>query len=259
MYPVLFRIGQIEVTSFGVMTALGALAGVWLLRRELAARGLPVEAAEAGVMAVLGGLLGAKLLWTGEHLGEDSLVRLLTDRGGLSWYGGLAGGLAAGVLTIWHRRWPMVPLLASASPALALGQALGRVGCFLVGDDYGRPTQLPWGVAFPRGLPPTTVPVHPTQLYEAGFLAVLTIVLVRWRRRGLTDRALFGRYLLLAGMARFLIEFVRVNARVALGLTVAHWASLGMVVGGVAFIVLASRRAHEPFAHSPEPTSPERR
>jgi phosphatidylglycerol---prolipoprotein diacylglyceryl transferase len=232
MYPVLFRIGGFEITSFGVMTALGALAGLWALRHELAARGLS-HAVTVGWAGVFGGLLGAKLLYVGEHLGSEPLLILLTSRGGMSWFGGLAGGIGAGVLAIWWHGWPLVPILAAATPGVALGQMFGRIGCFLVGDDYGLPTTLPWGIAFPEGLPPTTVPVHPTQLYEAIFLALLTPALIAWRRHGTGDRVLLARYCLVAGAFRFLLEFWRVNVRVAGNLSVAQWASLALVGLGI--------------------------
>ena len=237
MYPVLFRIGAFEVTSFGVMVAGAALVGLWLFRRELRESGLPPDASDAGVWGVLGGLAGAKGLWVLEHFGEERLLDLLFARGGLSWYGGLAGGVAAGILAIRARRLPMLSILAAAAPGLAFGHLLGRIGCFLVGDDYGRPTSLPWGIAFPEGLPPTAVPVHPTQLYEAAFLGWLGWMLIRWRRAGVTDADVFGRYLMLAGSGRFVIEFIRVNERVALGLTVAHWVSLAVIALGLTLIV----------------------
>ena len=238
MLPVLFRIGSLEITSFGVMVALGALAGLWVFRRELARAGLPDAAVDAAVYGLVGGLLGAKLLYVSEHLNEGSFLSLFLDRGGMSWFGGFAGGLAAGYATIRVKRWPMIAVLAAATPALAIGQMLGRIGCFLVGDDYGSPTSLPWGVAFPRGLPPTTDRVHPTQIYEAIFLAAFAWVLVRWRRRGLSDRTVLGRYFVIAGAFRFLLEFVRVNTRVAGPLTVAHFFALGVVLLGV--VVLRS-------------------
>ena len=128
---------------------------------------------------MLGGLAGAKLLWVFEHLGEEPVFSLLFSRGGLSWFGGFAGGVLAGLVVMHRKRLPKVPVLAAATPALAAGHAIGRIGCFLVGDDYGRPTSLPWGVAFPEGLPPTTVPVHPTQLYEAAALVPLVLLLLR--------------------------------------------------------------------------------
>jgi phosphatidylglycerol:prolipoprotein diacylglycerol transferase len=242
MHPVLFRLGSLDVTSFGVMVALGLLAGAWLFGRELDARGLG-HASSVASLAAIAGLAGAKLLWTAEHLGDAPVLGLLTDRGGLSWFGGLVGGTAAGLAMVLVKRWPVMPLLAAAAPAVALGQALGRVGCFLVGDDYGRPTSLPWGVAFPKGLPPTIVPVHPTQLYEAVFLGGLAWALVRWRQDGTGDVALVTRYCVIAGVFRFLLELVRVNVRVAAGLSVAQLASVALLAAGLTLWALAPKAA----------------
>ena len=246
MYPVLFRFGDFEVTSFGVMVAIGALAGLWLFRRELRRSGLHEGASDAALWGVLGGLAGAKLLWTIEHAGEESLTDLLFARGGLSWYGGLVGGVGTGVAVIVTKRYPLVPTLAAATPALAIGHLIGRIGCFLVGDDYGRPTELPWGVAFAEGLPPTSTPVHPTQLYEAAFLGWLVWLLIRWRHRGAPDHVVLGRYLLLAGAGRFAIEVLRINERVALGLTIAQIFSLALVAAGL--VVITARRSPASFA-----------
>ena len=163
MYPVLFRIGGFEITSFGVMVALAALIGLWIFRRELAVSGLPDGAADGALMGVMGGLAGAKLLWVAEHAGEEPFTSLLLSRGGLSWFGGLAGGVITALVFFVVRRYPLVDTVAAATPALCIGHAIGRIGCFLVGDDYGHPTNLPWGVAFPQGLPPTTARVHPTR------------------------------------------------------------------------------------------------
>jgi phosphatidylglycerol---prolipoprotein diacylglyceryl transferase len=243
MYPVLFRIGDFAVTSFGVFVALGALAGIWLFRRELHRSGLAEDGVDAAVAGVLGGLAGAKLLWVFEHRGEEPVFSLLFSRGGLSWFGGLAGGVLAGLAVMHRKRLPKVPVLAAATPALAAGHAIGRIGCFLVGDDYGRPTSLPWGVAFPEGLPPTTVPVHPTQLYEAAALVPLVLLLLRCRRRGASPSFVLGLYLVLAGAIRFAIEFLRVNERVLGVLSVAHLASVAAIAVGVVLLVRRERRA----------------
>lgn len=241
MYPVMFRVGSFEVTSFGVLVAAGALIGLWLFRRELRRGGLPEAASDAAIVGLIVGMIGAKLLYVFEHLGEEPFASLLFARGGLSWYGGLIGGVGSALVVIHRARWPLIPVLAAATPALAAGHLLGRIGCFLVGDDYGGPTELPWGVAFPEGLPPTTVAVHPTQLYEAVFLGVLTWLLLRWRRQGVSDAAVLGRYLVLAGAARFAIEFVRVNVRVLGGLTVAHLASIVLMATGGLLIWFTAR------------------
>lgn len=241
MYPVLFRIGSFEVTSFGVMVAVGALVGLWLFRRELRRSGLSLHATDAGIVGIFGGLLGAKLLWTIEHAGEGSLIELLLSRGGLSWYGGLIGGVGAGLGYMVSKGWAVVPTLAAATPALAFGHLIGRIGCFLVGDDYGTPSTLPWAVAFPEGLPPTTVAVHPTQLYEAIGLGLLGWLLIRWRRSGMPDAVVLGRYLVGAGTLRFCVEFIRANERIAFGLSVAHFVSFAASIVGI-LLVLAHRR-----------------
>jgi len=234
VYPTFLRIGDFEITSFGVLVALGALTGMLVFQRELRRAGLPPDAINAALAGVLGGLAGAKLIWAIEFHGTAPFVDLVLSRGGLSWFGGLAGGLAAGLSTLRSYRVPLVRGLAAASPGLALGHAIGRVGCFLVGDDYGRPSTLPWAVAFPKGLPPTDVPVHPTQLYEAIPLVVIALLLLRWRRQGVSDPVVLSRYLILAGATRFAIEFVRINAPVLGPLTLAQLWSMGLIAAGLA-------------------------
>jgi phosphatidylglycerol:prolipoprotein diacylglycerol transferase len=235
MYPTLFRFGDFEVTTFGLLVALAALTALWMFHRELQRGRLPVTAVDAALVGVLGGLAGAKIVWAIEFRDQAPFLSLLFSRGGLSWFGGFLGGVGAGLWSLRRRRIPIIPALAAASPALAIGHAIGRIGCFLVGDDYGRPTDLPWGVAFPRGLPPTTVPVHPTQLYEAAGLAVIVWILVKWRRARVPDAVVFGRYLMLAGALRFCVEFLRVNARIAGPLTLAQLFSIAIMLVGFSF------------------------
>jgi phosphatidylglycerol---prolipoprotein diacylglyceryl transferase len=243
MYPTFFRIGNFEITTFGVMVAIGALVGLWIFGRELVRSGVPPSASDTAMAGVIGGLVGAKLLWVAEHAGEEPFRDLLFSRGGMSWFGGLVGGVGTALVVMKWQRLPLVATLAAATPALAIGHAIGRIGCFLVGDDYGRPSDLPWAVAFPRGLPPTNVPVHPTQLYEMAMLFVVGWLLIRWRRQGVPDSVVIGRYLLLAGAIRFAIEFMRVNARILGPFTLAHLVSLALMVAGAAFLLAGSRVA----------------
>jgi phosphatidylglycerol:prolipoprotein diacylglycerol transferase len=242
LYPILFRIGTFEITSFGVMVAVAALVGITIFTRELRRSGLPEDGANAAVGGVLGGLLGAKVIWSLEFAGSAPFTDLLFSRGGLSWFGGFAGGISVGLWLLRRYRIPIVSGLAAATPALAFGHAIGRIGCFLVGDDYGLPSTLPWAVAFPEGLPPTTVPVHPTQLYEAAALTILGILLLRWRGQHLPDRAVLARYLGGAGAIRFVIEFVRVNAHIVGPFTLAQLWSLGLIASAV-LLTISSRKA----------------
>ena len=240
MYPVLFRIGTFEVTSFGGLVAVAALVALWLFGREVRRSGLPEDTVNAAIWGVLGGLVGAKLLWTIEFSSTAPVTSLLFSRGGLSWFGGWLGGIATGLLLLRRAHVPIVRALSAASPALAVGHAIGRIGCFLVGDDYGKPTDLPWGVAFPKGLPPTDIPVHPTQLYEMALLLPIAWLLIRWRRNGVADRVVFGRYMVLAGVVRFGIEFIRVNEPVAGPFTLAQLISAGVTTAGVALLARRS-------------------
>jgi len=243
MYPVLFRLGSFEITSFGAMVAIGAALGILLLRRELVRSGVDgAKGVDAALVGVLGGLAGAKLLYVVEHWAEPFSDTLLS-RGGMSWFGGLTGGILAGVVMVLRQRLPLMAVLSAAAPALTLGQAIGRIGCFLVGDDYGSATTLPWGVRFPEGLPPTLETVHPTQLYESVSLFVMTAALIALRRRGAANHVVFGWYLVAAGTLRFLIELVRVNEVVFLGLTTAQLFSAAIIAVGVWLLV---RRSSEP-------------
>jgi phosphatidylglycerol:prolipoprotein diacylglycerol transferase len=236
MYPTLFRIGDVEITSFGAMVACAALVGLSVFGREARRSGLSTKTFDAAIGGVLGGLLGAKVLWTIEFSRTAPLTDLLFSRGGLSWFGGLIGGVGTGLVLLRRYRIPLVSALAAATPALALGHAIGRIGCFLVGDDYGRPTSLPWGVAFPRGLPPTDVPVHPTQFYEAALLVPVAMMLLRWRRAGVPDRVVLGRYLLLVGSVRFAIELIRVNRQIVGPFTLAQLIAAGLALAGVIYL-----------------------
>jgi phosphatidylglycerol:prolipoprotein diacylglycerol transferase len=244
MYPVLVEIGGFEVTSFGAMLAVAALVGLWIFRRELRRSGLPESGVDAALAGVLGGVVGAKLLWVVEHLSTDAWTSLLFSRGGLSWFGGFAGGVLAGTFVIRRQRLPLMATIAAATPGLAIGHALGRIGCLLVGDDYGTPTDLPWGIAFPEGLPPTDVPVHPTMVYESIALAPIAAVLFGLRRRGAEDRSVVGAYLVMTASTRFLIQWIRVYEPFVGPLGFAHLAALAAVTVGI-YLLLSTPRGVE--------------
>ncbi|HKK09030.1 MAG TPA: prolipoprotein diacylglyceryl transferase family protein, partial [Gemmatimonadota bacterium] len=153
MYPELFRIGSHAVATYGVVVALAVLVGGTLLARGFEERRLEGDAAWSVVWwALVGAVVGAKAYYVLLH-GDPAAI---FSRSGLVWYGGLIGGLAAGVIGTRRMGLPPGRVADAAAPALALGHGLGHVGCFFSGDSYGLPSRLPWAVAFPRGAPPST-------------------------------------------------------------------------------------------------------
>jgi phosphatidylglycerol:prolipoprotein diacylglycerol transferase len=245
MYPILFRIGGFTVTSYGVMLVLAFIGAGLVVAREFKRRGWdPGESQDIVLAAMLGGLVGSKLYWAiseWDLLVADPLGVLLS-RGGFTFYGGLVGGIVCVVLLLRWRKYPLGEAVNAATPAVPVGYMLGRMGCFLVGDDYGKATDLPWGIAFPEGSPPTTVPVHPTQIYE--ILMTLPIFLLLWWqvKRDPPEWFLLWEFLVLAGIERFVVEFWRFNPEIALGFTAAQWISLGLAAVGLVGMGVAARR-----------------
>jgi len=248
MYPVVFEIFGFAVSSFGLMLAVAFLTGTWLTAKRMAEMGLDPEGATTMLIyAMVGGIAGSKLYFAVDMAlrGELTFSEALFSRAGITFYGGLLGAIALVWIGTKIHRIPTGPFFNAVCLAGALGQAFGRFGCFLVGDDYGRPTDGPLGIAFPQGAPPTDVPVHPTMLYEMVWLFGLTAFLWRRRRR---SPLLWGEYLVLAAAGRFAVEFLRLNPRVVLGLSEAQVIAIGLaVVGGVSWL-LAARREPSPVA-----------
>ena len=271
MYPIFFRIpewfpllGGAPITSFGVFMFLTFMVGGMVLRPEVERVGLESEKAwDFIVMGVLGGILGAKAYYV--LLNYDSLITdpigSIFSRGGMVWYGGFLGGLIAVSWEVKRSglRWAqMADLIAQV---LAIGYAVGRMGCFFVGDDYGRPTDAWFGVKFPQGAPPTRVsvmenhfgieidpyfverfgeviPVHPTQLYEVAMSLMIFGFLWRIRKHNYAEGWIWWIWFVLAGAERFLVEFVRLKDDRFLGIfTVAQLISLLLIVIGIWGIV----------------------
>jgi phosphatidylglycerol---prolipoprotein diacylglyceryl transferase len=248
MIQELFHIGSFSISPFGVLLVFAFLASYLQLRWGMKRLGIgDEEDASALIFAAgVGGILGAKIYYA--ILTQD--WRVLFDRSGLVWYGGFILGALAVIWMIRHRRLPPWPLADATAPALALGYAVGRIGCFLVGDDYGRPTDLPWGVAFPVGIPPTTagslreafgvsipdsVPddtllrVHPTQLYETGMALIIWGIGVWLLKRGKPPGTVALTVLALLAVERFLVELVRAkDDRFFAGFTMAQMISVGI-------------------------------
>lgn len=244
MHPEL-NIGPLTLQTFGLMFALAFLAAGLLIAKRLKELGKPVDwAYEMGFSALIGGIVGSRLYYVVENYDsvKDDLIGNLFSGSGLVWYGGAIGGALAVLLWAHYRGFLGLVLLDLAAPALALGYAIGRCGCQLSGDgDYGKPWDGPWAMAYPDGTVPTDEQVHPTPIYEAlamGFGAWLLWQLRDRFRAGI----LFALYLLYAGAERFLVEFLRRNEDVALGLTMAQLESLAMMLAGVVWIAVVRHR-----------------
>jgi len=246
MFPVIFQLGHFRIYSYGLMLALAFLVTGYFFRRELKRTGLPPSLGDSIVMgAILGGIGGAKLYSVIEGLNEANAlyVRSFFSGSGLVWYGGFAGGVTVVVIIIWRSGFPMMRVLDLVAPLLSLGYAFGRMGCFLSGDgDYGPPTDLPWGMAFPNGTVPTVQRVHPTPLYEIALSLMIFAFLWRMRKRSLPTGWMFGMYLILGGAERFITDFWRLTPVVALGMTMAQITSIVAIIVGTV-MVSRSRKA----------------
>lgn len=224
------------------MAALALLVPTFFVERVLRRYGRTGLALELMPAAALGGFVGAKAYYILEHLGElqGHLLSALVSGYGFTWYGGLVGGGAAVVIWSLVRRVPLGLVANAMAPALALGYAIGRVGCQLAGDgDYGRPSGLPWAMGYPQGTVPTPpgVLVHPTPLYEILVMVPIFILLYRLARRAQPPWRVWAWFLLLSGLERFLVEFLRINRVWLLGLTGAQWFSLASIALGVGLLL----------------------
>lgn len=282
MYPNLFKLpswipilGGEVITSFGVMMLLAFLTAGYVLRSEMRRVGEePDKAWDLVFMAVVGGIVGAKayyVLLNYPRLLSDP-IGLIFSRGGLVWYGGF---LLATAAVVWEIRRQKMPLRRTAdlvAPALALAYGVGRIGCFLVGDDWGRPTGSWVGIRFPQGTPPTRVdvierefgihvdpaliekygqivPVHPTQLYEVALSTLIFLFLWKIRRHDHAKGWLFMVWLVLAGIERFLVEFLRAKDDRFLGaFTLAQVISLAAVAVGIVGMVRTRVPTPQPAA-----------
>ena len=245
---------------------LAFAAAYFALEAEIKRRKLPIDVYNVVALVALAGILGAKV-W---HVIDTPADRLTADtlhslgalvrwfRGGFAWFGGFVAGITTLLLLARRYRVGMLTMLDVSSSAAAVGYAVGRIGCLISGDgDYGRPTHLPWGMSFPDGLVPTTQTcvqwgapadcrVHPTPIYE--FIAGVLICWYIWRRgtrsiqHPLAPGVITGEFLILFGLSRFLVEFIRINPPVLWGMSNAQVAALLTIIAGAVLLLIARRR-----------------
>ncbi len=258
-HPFAYQLGPLEITGFGIAVLFAFVIAQIISQRELARRGYdPTPIGDLIFAAVIGGLLGAKIYYV--FLTGD--IHTLWSRGGFVFWGGLIGGTVAVLATARAKKLPLMRVMDVGGIAVAAAYAIGRTGCWAVGDDYGRPwssafavqfphgappssaanLQLQFGVAVPPGTPPGTIlGVYPTQLMEVTLGFVMFLILWRLRKHTHAEGWLFGVYMVLAGIERFLIEFLRAkDDRFFGGLTMAQVIALAVIVGGA--LLLQARR-----------------
>jgi len=278
MYPVLFTIGDFSISTFGIMIVAAFLSANYILRKDFKKYGYnPDEADEIIFRAALGGILGAKLYYLVENIGNGSydniyglynillgiisLDTALISSGiqnfgaGLVFLGGLIGGLIAVSVYINKKSMDWFSTADILAPLVILGHGIGRIGCLLVGDDYGVPSNLPWAISFPDGSPPSTayyisqagyqfneyippdtvLSVHPTQVYEMLLYFLIFIFLRRLLQKDHIKGEVFMNYLFLGGLSRFFIEFYRLNPKYYFDLSGAQYISIVMIVIAVSY------------------------
>lgn len=247
MIPYL-HLGPLSVPTFGLMVATGLLLAAYVLQADFRRRGIRADAFLIIGIAGLAGIVGARLYHALESPSEffaDPNSFIFT-RFGFAWFGGFLGGFVALLILAKREKISTLTFLDACSPAACVGYAIGRIGCFLSGDgDYGIPTNLPWGMSFPNGVVPTTERVHPTPLYELVTWILIAYVLWRMGARFLKEETpegwVFCAYLIATGVARFLVEIIRLNPRSFLGMSNAQTASVASILFGVTLFIFLTR------------------
>ena len=258
--PFAYDFGPLQLTGFGVAMLLAFVIGQMVASEELERRGWDSTImADVTVAAVIGGLLGAKIYYA-VLVGD---IGSIFSRAGFVFWGGLMGGIVASAAVVIYKKESFAKISDAAAPGLAAAYAVGRTGCWAVGDDYGRPWDGPLAVAFPDGAPPSTVAnltqqfglkdyadlpasqvlaVHPTQLYETAMGMIMFAILWRMRDHKHANGWLFGVYCVLAGIERFIVEFFRAKDDRFFGMfTMAQMIALGFIAAGVVWMQLRSR------------------
>ena len=257
MVPVLLNLGPLTIYSFGAMMALGFLVSGYIVSVGLARKGYDPEDAWSIVLwAAVGGIAGSRVLaivadwqtFTANPIGS------IFSGSGFVWYGGLIGGFVAVSVWIVRRGLPWFAVVDAVAPGLAMGQAIGRIGCQISGDgDWGKTTSLPWGMAYPQaivgwaawlrenGLAADTR-VHPAPVYETLAYSAIFCLLWSLRDKKLKDGSLLWVYLMTSSVARFAIESIRVEPIVAAGLTQAQWIAIPLFLIGLAMLAMPKTR-----------------
>jgi phosphatidylglycerol:prolipoprotein diacylglycerol transferase len=270
MIPELFKIGPLTVYSYGLMLGIAFIVASYILTEEFKRKGLEKNfATEITLLAIIFGIVGSKIFSVFETWDEflADPLGIIFNPGGLTFY----GGLIFAVISVWvyvrKKKIPFLYIADAAAPSLVIAYGIGRIGCHLSGDgDYGIPTKLPWGTnysngivkpsvmfrgseiakSFPNGIVPDNTPLHPTPVYE--FIIALFIFYILWqlRKKDWVDGRLFAFYLILSGIERFFIEFIRLNPRLLFGLSEAQLISILLIVVGISGTIYFIKNPNSP-------------
>jgi len=248
VYPELLHLGPVTIYSFGIMAALALISAALVSWLVLRSRGVPFDFAfELLFAAGVGGFAGARIYYLLQHWSEvrGDFWGSLFGGAGFTWYGGLIGGFIAVYCLALLRKVPVGLMANAAGPGVAIGYAVGRIGCQLAGDgDYGKVSDLPWAMGYPHGVVPTPpgVTVHPTPVYETLIMLAVFVLLFQMAKKPQPGWYVFGWFLVLQGIERFFIEFLRLNPVLGLGLTGPQWIGIAGVIGGVVMILVTRKR-----------------
>lgn len=240
MHQILFKCGPFQIYSYGLMLALAFFTATLLAARRAPSAGLKSsDIMDMCLWLMISGLAGARFLFillNLDYYRENPIESLMLWRGGLVWYGGLITAFVTAVIFLRIKRISSLKTTDLMAPYVALGQAIGRIGCFLNGCCYGKPTSLPIGVVFET----TKIAVHPTQLYESAAMMILFLVLVR---RPAGQGRTFFLYLMMYSVIRFFIEFLRGdNPSVLLWFTVSQVISIAVfITASAAWKIISSK------------------
>ena len=253
MHPILFEVGGITVYTYGVLLAAAYLLGLQFALVRGRARGLnPQRVMDLGIWIIISALVGAKVLllvvYPSQFASAVGLLNLARSAG--VFYGGLIAAVAVALLYLRRHRMPLWTTTDCFAPGIALGHVIGRMGCLMAGCCYGRPTSVPWAITFHNPIAaatvgtPLNVPLHPTQVYEAGAeLLILGILLATERRGRQFPGRTFWLYMLLYGISRFIVELFRGDDRgLVMGvLSTSQFVSVLLVPAAIVMLVLLGR------------------
>jgi len=247
MYPIIFSYKFITIASYGVMLGLGFYLAFMLLERELKLVNKDPELAyKILLVAIPCGIIGAKIFHILEHfdLFLNNPMGMIFSGSGLSVYGGFVLSLIVSVFVIRKANENVLEIFDLASAPMALGYGLGRMGCHVSGDGcYGLRTLSFLGTPYPNGIVPTSSEVFPTPLFESFFSLFLVVLLLQLRKKEMSHGRVFFTYLILNGIARFSVEFIRLNPKIAFGLSNAQFTAIGFVLTGALGLLYVSKTA----------------